>query len=271
PAEERISGARNMINDGLYTRFPKPEFALAFHVSSEVPTGKLVVRGGPVYSSSDSVDIYVKGIGAHGASPHRGIDPILVGSQIVISLQTLVSRTISPLDSGVITVGAFHGGIKHNIISDEAHLQLTVRSDKPEVRAALLDGIDRVAENTARALGVPEDLLPVVERSKTETTPSTENDAQLSREVRATFSDHFGTEIFYDRPRTGMGAEDFAYFVAPEHNVKGVYFAVGGTPLEDLPTAPSHHSPFFKVSPQESVTLGTEAMTVAAMSLMPKE
>ncbi|RFB05612.1 amidohydrolase [Parvularcula marina] len=270
PAEERISGAREMLEDGLYERFPKPDYALAFHVSSEVPTGKLVVKGGPVYSSSDSVDIYVKGVGAHGASPHRGVDPILVASTIVVNLQTLVSRTISPLDSGVVTVGAFHGGIKHNIIPAEAHLQLTVRSDKPEVRAALLDGIDRVAEGTARALGVPEDLLPVVERSPTETTPPTENDMALATEVRATFDEHFGDSIFYDSPRTGMGAEDFAYFVAPEYDVKGVYFAVGGTPEDEVANAPSHHSPFFKIAPRESVTLGTEAMTVAAMSLMQK-
>lgn len=153
PAEERISGARNMINDGLYTRFPKPDYALAFHVSSEVPAGQLVVKSGPVYSSSDSVDIHVHGVGAHGASPHRGVDPILVASSIVVNLQSLVSRTISPLDSGVVTVGAFHGGIKHNIIPDKVHLQLTVRSDKPAVRMALLDGIDRVAEGTARGLG----------------------------------------------------------------------------------------------------------------------
>lgn len=271
PAEERISGARNMINDGLYTRFPKPDYALAFHVSSEVPAGQLVVKSGPVYSSSDSVDIHVHGVGAHGASPHRGVDPILVASSIVVNLQSLVSRTISPLDSGVVTVGAFHGGIKHNIIPDKVHLQLTVRSDKPAVRMALLDGIDRVAEGTARGLGVPEDLLPEVVRSPTETTPPTENDAGLTAQLRSTFAAHFGETIFHERPRSGMGAEDFAYFVAPEHKVKGVYFAVGGTAPEDMATAPAHHSPFFKVAPEPSVTLGTEAMTVAAMSLMPKE
>ena len=271
PAEEKIQGANAMITDGLYRRFPKPDYALAFHVSSEVPTGKLVVKGGPVYSSSDSVDIYVKGVGAHGASPHRGIDPVLIGSQIVVNLQTLVSRTISPLDSGVVTVGAFHAGIKHNIIPDSAHLQVTVRSDKPEVREALLDGIDRVAENTARAMGVPDDLLPVVERSKEQTTPPTVNDMEMADDVKATFAGHFGDDVFYEQPRTGMGAEDFAYFVAPEHGVKGVYFAVGGTPADEVADAPSHHSPFFKIAPEPSVTLGTEAMVVAAMSLMPGE
>ena len=269
PAEEKISGARNMIEDGLYERFPKPDYALAFHVSSEMPTGKLAVKGGPVYSSSDSVDIYVKGVGAHGASPHRGVDPILVGSQIVVSLQSLVSRTISPLDAGVVTVGAFHGGIKHNIISDEVHLQITVRSDDPAVREELLDGIDRVAEGTARALGVPEDLLPVVERSKTQTTPPTVNDTGTATEIRTVFGEHFGGDVFYDKPRTGMGAEDFAYFVEPKYGVKGVYFGVGGTPESQVAEAPSHHSPLFKITPKPAVTLGTEAMVVGAMSLMP--
>jgi hippurate hydrolase len=271
PAEEKISGARNMIEDGLYTRFPKPDYALAFHVSSEMPTGQLAVRGGPVYSSSDSVDVYVKGVGAHGASPHKGIDPVLVASHIVVSLQSLVSRTISPLDSGVVTVGAINGGIKHNIIPDEVHLQLTVRSDEPHVREQLLDGIDRVVRGVAVAMDVPEDLMPVVERSATQTTPPTANDNEMAADLRTLFAEHFGEDVFYDKPRTGMGAEDFAYFVAPEHNVKGVYFAVGGTPPDEVADAPSHHSPFFKVSPEPSVTLGTEAMVIAALSLMPAD
>lgn len=270
PAEEKISGARMMLQDGLYTRFPKPDFALAFHVSSEMPVGRLGVSGGAVYSSSDSVDITVRGVGAHGASPHRGIDPVLVASQIVVSLQSLVSRTISPLDAGVVTVGAINGGIKHNIIPDKVHLQLTVRSDKPEVRTALLDGIDRVAAGVARAHGVPDDLLPVVERSATQSTPPTVNDDALAMQVRSTFATYFGEEIFWDRARTGMGAEDFAYLVEAQHGVRGVYFAVGGTRPEDVESAPSHHSPFFKVEPRESVTLGAEAMAVAAMSLLPR-
>lgn len=267
PAEERISGARAMMEDGLYTRFPKPDYALAFHVSAQAPTGYLAVPLGAAYSSSDSVDIRVHGVGAHGASPHKGIDPVLVASQIVVSLQTIVSRTIAPLDAGVITVGSIHGGTKHNIIGDKVDLQLTVRSDDPKVRMELLDGIDRVAKGVAISMGVPKDKLPTVVRSKTETTPPTVNHLETAQRLRTAFTGNFGESILLDEPRKGMGAEDFSYFVAPETGVKGVYFAVGGTHLKDLADAASHHSPFFKVEPEPSIKLGTEAMVVGAMTL----
>ena len=266
PAEERISGAHAMIEDGLFTRFPKPDYALALHVSAQTPTGKIIVNEGLTYSSSDSVDITVHGVGAHGASPHMGLDPVLVASQIVVSLQSIVSRSIAPLQPGVITVGSIHGGTKHNIIGDSVEMQLTVRSDDPEVRRALLDGIDRVAKGVALAHGTPEDMLPTVVRRK-ENTPPTKNDGDTARIVKASFKTHLGEDTILEQPRTGMGAEDFAYFVDPQHGIKGVYFAVGGTPAADLETAASHHSPFFKVSPEPSVKLGTEAMVVAAMTL----
>ncbi|MEP6012856.1 MAG: amidohydrolase, partial [Parasphingorhabdus sp.] len=160
PAEERIGGAKLMLDDGLYTRFPKPDFAMAFHVSADTPTGKLELSPGISYSSSDSVDIIVHGVGAHGASPHRGKDPIVMGAQIIMNLQTIVSREIAPLKPGVITVGSFHSGFKHNIISDKATMQLTVRSDDADTRAQLLEGIKRIATNVGRMNGLPEDKLP---------------------------------------------------------------------------------------------------------------
>ena len=270
PAEERISGARMMLEDGLYTRFPKPDYALAFHVSSGLETGRIILPLGITGSSSDSVDITVRGVGAHGASPHRGIDPVLIASQIVVSLQSVVSRSIAPLEAGVITVGSIHGGSKHNIIGDEVKLQLTVRSNKPEVRTQLLDAIDRVARGVAVSLGVPEDLMPVVERSAVETTPPTINDAQTAQTIRAAFNAKLGEDVLFEKPREGMGAEDFAYFVTPESGVKGVYFSVGGTPADEVETAPSHHSPFFKVEAEPAIKLGTEAMVVGAMTLLAK-
>ncbi|MEL7448796.1 MAG: amidohydrolase, partial [Pseudomonadota bacterium] len=177
PAEERIIGARQMLEDGLYERFPKPDYALAFHVSAGQPSGTIQLRQGIVSSSSDSVDIVVQGVGAHGASPHKGVDPVLVASQIVVTLQSVVSRTIAPLEPGVITVGSIHGGRKHNIIGDRVDMQLTVRSDSSETRAKLLDSIDRVAEGVARSLGVPDDKLPVVTRSIESTPPNLNDDA----------------------------------------------------------------------------------------------
>ncbi|MGD9801346.1 MAG: amidohydrolase [Parvularculaceae bacterium] len=266
PAEERVSGARDMLNDGLYKRFPKPDYALAFHVAADRPSGKIevpLVAG----SSADSVDIIVHGVGAHGASPNKGIDPVLVASQIVVSLQSVVSRSIDPLQPGVITVGSIHGGSKHNIIGDKVHLQLTVRSNDPDVRLQLLDGIDRVAAGVAASMGVPKKLMPEVIRSTSETTPPTVNDAATVDILKAAFTDHFGPEMLVDMPAEGMGAEDFAYFVTPETGVKGVYFVVGGTPAKDLKSAPSHHSPFFKVEPEPAIKSATEAMVVGAMRL----
>ncbi len=270
PAEERIFGARAMVQDGLYSRFPKPDYALAFHVSADLATGTLEVPLGITSSSSDSVDIAVHGVGTHGAYPHLGIDPIVVASAIVMNLQTLPSRSINPLEGAIVTVGSFHGGIKHNIISDRVDLQLTVRSDNPETRTALLDGIDRVARGTALALGVPEDKLPTVVRSPTENTPPTINDAATAQRVRDVLASSLGAETIADLPRTGMGAEDFAYFVTPESGVKGVYFSVGGTPADQLADAPGHHSPLFKIDPEPSVTLGVEASVLAAEALMPR-
>ncbi len=267
PAEERISGARDMMNDGLYTRFPKPDYAIAFHVAADRPAGKIEV---PLLagSSSDSVDIVVRGVGTHGASPNKGIDPVLVAAQIVVSLQSVVSRSIDPLQPGVITVGSIRGGSKHNIIGDRVDMQLTVRSNDPAVRLLLLDGIDRVARGVAISMGVPEKLMPQVIRSKTESTPPTVNHAPTVDIVKGALTRHFGADRIIAPPPEGMGAEDFAYFVTPESGVKGVYFSVGGTKEKDLATAPSHHSPFFKIEPEPAIKTGTEAMVVAAMRLL---
>ncbi|WP_339828153.1 amidohydrolase [uncultured Parasphingorhabdus sp.] len=274
PAEERIGGAKLMMDDGLYTRFPKPDLAMAFHVSADTPTGKLSIDEGIGSSSSDSIDIIVHGVGAHGASPHRGKDPIVMGAEIIMALQTIVSREIAPLKPAVVTVGSFHSGFKHNIISDKAVMQLTVRSDDEETRAKLLEGIKRIATNVGRMNGLPDDKLPEVLVSH-ESTPANYNDAAMTRRVKGVFAARFGEQVFDNKPREGMGAEDFAYFVAPNTDVPGVYFSVGGTPQADFDRekaggapVPSHHSPFFKIAPRESVTLGTEAMTAAALDYL---
>ena len=273
PAEERVGGARAMIADGLYTRFPKPEYALAFHVASDLRTGAVSASEGLQYSSADSVDITVHGVGAHGASPNTGKDPVYIGSQIVIALQGIISREREPLRPGVITVGAFHSGLKHNIISDRADLQVTVRANDEETRAQLIAAIKRVAEGIGRANGLADDKLPTVKVS--EGTPTTINDQGLARRLNAVMAREFGTEGVEPFVQLGMGAEDFSYFVEPKHGVKGYYFAVGGTPKAALdaekaggPPVPSHHSALFKIDPEPSVRLGTEAMTVAVLDLL---
>lgn len=273
PAEERIAGARRMMEDDLWKRFGQPDMAMAFHVTSSIPTGRLAAAKGAQYSGSDTVDIIVPGVGAHGASPHRGIDPVVLGAQIVMALQTVVSRDISPRDAGVITVGAFHAGTKHNIISDRAELQLTVRNDDPEVRDQLLAGIRRVAENMGRVAGLPENNLPQVIVSD-ESVPVTANDLALTERLRGTWQQRFGEEVLWEAKRKGMGAEDFPYFTTDPY-IPSTYFAVGGTPPEDFaaeaaggPPVPSHHSPLFKIEPEASVTLGVEATVSGLLELM---
>ena len=255
------------MEDGLYTRFPKPDYALAFHVAADIPSGRIEVPPTLVSSSSDSVDITVRGVGAHGAGPHKGIDPILVASHIVVALQAVVSRNLNPLSPGVITVGSFQGGFKHNIIPDTVELELTVRSNDEETRKVLLAGIKRTAEGVARGLGVPDNLLPIVEYGF-ESTPTTVNDEETSARIRTAFAKNFGEERLIVTPPDGMGAEDFAYFVQPDTGVKGVYFVVGGTPEKDLDKAAGHHSPLFKIEPEPSVKTGAHAMTVGAMALL---
>lgn len=273
PAEERVGGAKQMMEDDLWQRFGKPDYALAFHVSSELPTGKLGVDPGSPYSGADTVDIIIHGVGAHGASPHAGVDPVVLGSQIVLALQTVVSRTLPPREAGVITVGSFHSGTKHNIISDRAHLQLTVRNDNLETRKILLDGIKRVAENMGRVAGLPEDKLPEVIVSE-EWVPPTINDTELTLELKDVWAEALGADVFYQGKRKGMGAEDFPFFTL-EPYIPSTYFAVGGTPQADFDRAeaggapvPSHHSPLFKIEAEESVTLGVEATVLALRNLL---
>jgi hippurate hydrolase len=271
PAEERGAGARAMLEDGLYTRFPKPDYALAFHVWASYPAGKLFVPPTIAWASADSVDIAVYGVATHGATPHRGVDPVLVAAQIVVTLQSVVSRTLDPLEAGLITVGSIHGGTRHNVIGERVDLQLTVRADNAATREILLDSIDRVAAGVARSLGAPEDRLPEVHRSPTETTPPTINDTATAQVIRSAFVEHFGAESVVDLSRDGLVAEDFANYVLPEHGVKGVYFFVGGTPEAELATSPSHHAPEFKVESETAIKAGTEAMVVGAMTLLRKE
>lgn len=276
PAEERVGGAKGMMEDGIWERFGQPDYVLGFHVASGVPTGRLVAVMGSPMSGADTVDIIVHGIGAHGASPHRGVDPVVLGSQIVMALQTVVSRTLAPREAGVVTVGSFHSGSKHNIISDRAHLQLTVRNDNLATRKVLLDAIERVAVNMGKVAGLPDDLLPEVIVSD-EWVPPTVNNLELTQQLRGAWTEAFGSDIFYEAKRDGMGAEDFPFFTTDPY-IPSTYFAVGGTPQAAFdaeknggPAVASHHSPLFKIEPEESVTLGVEATVVALRDLLKAE
>ncbi len=275
PAEERVLGARLMREDNLWERFGTPEYALAFHVSAQLEAGKVDIAEGSPFAGADTVDIIIHGVGAHGASPHASKDPIVLGSQIVLGLQTLVARELSPRAPGVVTVGSFHSGTKHNIISDQAHLQLTVRSTSEETRTLLLDGIERIAENMGRVAGLPEDMLPEVIISE-ESVPPTINDVPLARRLRSAWIERMGAENVVDQPTKGMGAEDFPFF-STDPDVTSVYWDIGGTPKEDFEQearggspVPTHHSPLFKISPEPAIRAGVESTITALMTLMGK-
>jgi amidohydrolase len=273
PAEERFGGASAMLADGLYTRFPKPDYALAMHVTTALATGTISASESVQYSSADNLDITVFGVGTHGAAPQNGRDPVYIASQIVVALQSLISREKGPLEPGVITVGAFHAGSKHNIISERADLQLTVRANSRETRDALIAGIERVTRNTALALGVADDRLPLVK--VVESTPPTLNDPTLARRLNTAIAAALGPSVVQPFEQTSMGAEDFTHFVAPELGVKGYYFAVGGSPRAAIdaaeaggPPLPPHHSPLFRVDPEPAVRTGAEAMVTAVLELL---
>ena len=273
PAEERLIGAKAMREDKLWERFGTPDYALALHVSSNHATGLINVTEGSPYAGADTVDIIIHGVGTHGASPHRGKDPIVLGAQIVMALQTLVARELSPRVPGVVTVGSFHAGSKHNIISDSALLQLTVRNTSQETRELLLSGIKRIAENMGRVAGLPEDKLPEVIVSGAGV-PPTVNEPVLARRLKSAWIGAMGESAVVDIPSKSMGAEDFPFFsTAPA--IPSVYWTVGGTPAADFEReaaggdpVPSHHSPLFKIAPEPSVRAAVESTVIALMELL---
>ena len=273
PAEERVLGAKAMRDDDIWGRFGKPDYALSFHVNSLDVAGKVNITEGSPFAGADTVDIIIHGVGAHGAHPYAGKDPIVLGSQIVLALQTLVARELPPRSPGVVTVGSFHAGTKHNIISDRAHLQLTVRNTSEETRQILLDGIQRIAENMGRVAGLPEDKLPEVIVSD-ESVPPTINDRGLALRLKAAWVEKLGEDRVVYNPTKGMGAEDFP-FLTTDPDIISVYWQVGGTPQEDFDRAaaggepvPSHHSPLFKIQAEPAVTAGVESTVVALLDLM---
>lgn len=277
PAEEIGAGAKAMLDDGLYTRFPKPDYAIAFHDAAQFPAGTIGYQSGWALANVDSVDIKVKGVGGHGAYPHTTKDPIVLASRIVTALQTLVSREVDPQDAAVVTVGSFHAGAKHNIISDEATLLLTVRSYSDETRKLLLDGIRRIAKGEAIAAGVPEDRMPVVSVNEAEFTPATFNTSPLTERVASLFKKQFGEQRVIET-KPVMGGEDFSrFYLADKANVQSMIFWVGGVPQAELEAAaksgkplPSLHSPYWAPDAEKVIATASEALTLAAMDLMKK-
>jgi amidohydrolase len=277
PAEEIGAGAKAMLADGLYTRFPKPKYVIGFHDAAQFPAGTIGYSSGWALANVDSVDIKVKGVGGHGAYPHTTKDPVVLASRIVTSLQTLVSREVDPQDAAVVTVGSIHGGAKHNIISDEVTMLLTVRSYSDETRRLLLDGIRRIAKGEAIAAGMPEDKMPEVSINEAEFTPATFNTEALTARMAASFKTRFGKDRVVET-KPVMGGEDFSQFYrADKANVESLIFWVGGVPQAEYDAAmkggkplPSLHSPFWAPDAEKVVATGAEALAAAAMELMKK-
>ena len=274
PGEEIGQGAAAMLEDGLFTRFPKPTHAIAFHDSASLPAGVIGYSVGPALANVDSVDISVRGVGGHGAYPHTTRDPIVLASRIVTTLQTLVSRELNPLDSAVVTVGSFQSGTKHNIISDEARLQLTVRSYTPEIRRQLLDGISRIARGEAIAAGLPDDRMPVVTFREADFTPATINTEALTTSTAALFRRHFGEQRVREVPPV-MGGEDFSRYHLADPAIESLIFWVGGVPQArwdeaggDPARLPSLHSPFWAPEAETVIATATEAMVVASLGVL---
>lgn len=273
PAEEIGEGAKAMLDDGLYTRFPKPDYVLAFHDAAQAPAGHIGYSKGFALANVDSVDILVPGVGGHGAYPHTTKDPVVIAASIVMRLQTLVARELNPTDPAVVTVGSFQAGSKHNIIPDEARLQLTVRSYSDETRAHLLEGIARIARAEAMAAGMPEDKLPKV-IVQDPYTPATYNTPEFTEQVMAGLKPRFEGRVF-EVPAV-MGGEDFSRFYrADKANVESLIFWVGGVPQADWEKAqkgetqlPSLHSPFWAPDAPVVIATATEALTAATLGLM---
>ena len=273
PAEEVVDGARAVLRDGLYERFPKPDYVIALHDSADLEAGKVGYTSGYAMASSTTVDIKIRGLGGHGARPEATKDPIVVAAQVIMALQTIVSRENLPLDPVVVTVGSIHGGTKHNIIPDEVDLQLTVRAYKEEVRKRVLASIERITKGIAMAAGIPEDRAPIVKFSETQMTTATYNDPQLTERLAAVFVKALGQENVV-KLEPVMMSEDFG-FLSLNQKIPATLFTLGAVDpakvklsRESRTSLPSLHSPLFQPLPEPTLRTGIKAMTSAVLDLM---
>jgi amidohydrolase len=276
PAEERGMGARAMLKEGLYRRFPKPDFAIALHDSASMAAGTVGTLEGFAMANVDMVNITVRGVGGHGAYPHATKDPIVLAARIVVALQTIVSRETRPVDPAVVTVGSIHGGTKHNVIPDEVKLQLTLRSYSDTVRAHTIEAVRRICRGEAIAAGMPDDKMPVV-TVEDEGTPALRNDPALTRRLHQTFVNWLGA----DQVKTidaEMGGEDFSEFGRTVEKVPVCMFRIGAVAPDKVAASlrtgaplPSLHSSKFAPLPEPTIKTGVTAMTAAALELLGKK
>ena len=270
PAEEVVKGAKAMLADGLFSRFPKPDYVVALHDSPKVPAGKIGHTPGYILASSDSVDVTIYGKGGHGAAPQTTVDPVVIAARTVLALQTIVSREKDPQEPAVVTVGSIHGGTKHNIIPDEVKLQLTVRTYDRKVRQQVLDAIVRIARAEAAAAGAPREPAVAV----VESTPSTFNDPKLDARVAAALSRELGADNVVESRRE-MASEDFSEYGLA--GVPAVMFRLGAADPEALAKAtaagvelPSLHSSLFAPDRDPTLRTGVAAEMAVLLDLLGK-
>lgn len=277
PAEEVGGGAKAMLKEGLFTKYPTPDHVIGLHVSASVPAGKVSMKTEYTMASVDSVDITVKGKGGHGAYPHTTIDPVVIASRIVLALQTITSRELSPLEPSVITVGSIHGGSKHNVISDEVKLQLTLRSYNPEVRLQQIAAIKRITKGIALSAELDESLAPEVYVHEDESIPSTYNNPAQTNVVRSAIANAIGEDNVLETEAV-MAGEDFGLYGRTEQNVPITLFWLGGvepsqydSAMQSGATLPSLHSSKFAPDYKKALPTGITAMSNAAVALFNKK
>ena len=273
PAEEGVGGAKAMLRAGLFSKFPKPDYVLALHDNSSLPAGEIGWREGTILAGGDSVDITVRGRGGHGAAPQVTKDPIVIAAEIVVALQTIVSREMDPQLPTVVTVGSFHGGTRYNIIPDEAHLQLTVRTMNPKQREQVLASIARITNGIASAAGVPPDRAPIIEISQ-DHVAATVNNSELTRRVATALERGMGKQNVVPAEAV-MASEDFSLYALEDPRPPICMLTLGAADPEKLKEAnekgtrlPGPHSSEFAPVPEPTIRTGVKAMTTAVLDLL---
>lgn len=272
PAEEKGAGAKAMLEDGLFEEFPVPDAAIALHVNSTTPAGTVGYVSGYALANVDSVNITLRGVGGHGAYPHATRDPVVLAAQVVMALQTIVSREVNATQPAVITVGSIHGGTKHNIIPDEVKLQLTLRSYTDDVRQTLIESIKRIVKGLAEAAGIPDNLMPIVELDDV-FTPATYNDPDLMNQVVNSLNKAIGRDNVLELDPV-MGGEDFGQYGRTEDKVPVCMLWLGAVDprqyerfLRGEIKLPSLHSSQFAPLPESTIRTGVAAMTQTLLDL----
>ena len=277
PAEERGSGAKAMLEAGLLQKFPKPDYVLALHDAAHLEAGKIGLTEGPALAGTSSVDVTIRGISGHGAWSYTTKDPIVLAAQVVLGLQTIVSREMRAIDPAVVTVGSIHGGTKHNIIPDEVLLQLTIRFFSDSVRSQLLASIERIAKGMALAAGVPPGREPIVKVREGESIGPTVNHPELTRRLGAVIAGAVGKNNVVPAEPV-MGGEDFGYFGRTPENIPICIFWLGAVSREKIEGSqkpggkplPSLHSNLYAPTLDPTIKTGVKAMTAAALDLLGK-